>query len=38
MFVVLAEVSYRFVERPLRAKFARRSGAPGLPVSTVAET
>lgn len=29
MFVVLAEVSYRFVERPLRAKFARRSGVPG---------
>jgi peptidoglycan/LPS O-acetylase OafA/YrhL len=27
MFVVLAEASYRFVERPLRTKFARRSGA-----------
>jgi peptidoglycan/LPS O-acetylase OafA/YrhL len=26
MFVVLAEVSFRFVERPLRAKFSRRSG------------
>ena len=25
MFVVLAELSFRFVERPLRAKFARRS-------------
>ena len=28
MFVVLAEMSFRFVERPLRAKFARRSGVP----------
>jgi peptidoglycan/LPS O-acetylase OafA/YrhL len=27
MFVVLAEASFRFVELPLRAKFARRSGA-----------
>jgi peptidoglycan/LPS O-acetylase OafA/YrhL len=26
MFVVLAEASFRFVERPLRAKIARRSG------------
>jgi peptidoglycan/LPS O-acetylase OafA/YrhL len=26
LFVVLAEASFRFVERPLRAKFARRSG------------
>jgi peptidoglycan/LPS O-acetylase OafA/YrhL len=26
MFVVLAEASFRFVERPLRAKFGRRSG------------
>jgi peptidoglycan/LPS O-acetylase OafA/YrhL len=26
MFVVVAETSFRFVERPLRAKFARRSG------------
>jgi peptidoglycan/LPS O-acetylase OafA/YrhL len=32
MFVVLAEVSYRFVERPLRARFARRSGVPGPPI------
>jgi peptidoglycan/LPS O-acetylase OafA/YrhL len=37
MFIVLAEASFRFVERPLRAKFARRSGASGLPVSTAAE-
>jgi peptidoglycan/LPS O-acetylase OafA/YrhL len=28
MFVVVAEASFRFVERPLRAKFARRSGVP----------
>jgi peptidoglycan/LPS O-acetylase OafA/YrhL len=28
MFVVVAETSFRFVERPLRAKFARRSGVP----------
>ncbi|GAA1502762.1 hypothetical protein GCM10009740_38920 [Terrabacter terrae] len=27
VFVVLAEASFRFVERPLRARFARRSGA-----------
>jgi peptidoglycan/LPS O-acetylase OafA/YrhL len=26
VFVVVAEASFRFVERPLRAKFARRSG------------
>jgi len=26
LFVVLAETSFRFVERPLRAKYARRSG------------
>jgi peptidoglycan/LPS O-acetylase OafA/YrhL len=26
MFLVLAEASFRFVERPLRTKFARRSG------------
>jgi peptidoglycan/LPS O-acetylase OafA/YrhL len=26
MFVVMAEASFRFVERPLRAKFARKSG------------
>ncbi len=36
MFVVLAEASFRFVERPLRAKFARRSDgsrtrSPGTP-------
>ena len=31
MFVVLAEASFRFVERPLRAKFARRSAMPGPP-------
>jgi peptidoglycan/LPS O-acetylase OafA/YrhL len=29
MFVVLAEASFRFVERPLRAKLARKSGVPG---------
>jgi peptidoglycan/LPS O-acetylase OafA/YrhL len=29
MFVVLAEASFRFVERPLRAKFSRRSGVSG---------
>jgi len=32
MFVVLAEASFRFVERPLRARFARRSGVPGPPI------
>jgi peptidoglycan/LPS O-acetylase OafA/YrhL len=31
MFVVLGEVSFRLVERPLRAKLARRSGLPGPP-------
>jgi peptidoglycan/LPS O-acetylase OafA/YrhL len=31
MFVVLAEASFRFVERPLRAKFARRSGVSDPP-------
>ena len=31
MFVVLAEASFRFVERPLRAKLARRPGGTGLP-------
>jgi peptidoglycan/LPS O-acetylase OafA/YrhL len=31
MFLVLAEVSFRFVERPLRARFARRPAAPGAP-------
>jgi peptidoglycan/LPS O-acetylase OafA/YrhL len=30
MFVVLAEASFRFVERPLRARFGGRSGASGL--------
>jgi peptidoglycan/LPS O-acetylase OafA/YrhL len=29
MFVVLGEVSFRFVERPLRARWARRSEASG---------
>ena len=29
MFLVLAEASYRFVERPLRARLARRPGPPG---------
>jgi peptidoglycan/LPS O-acetylase OafA/YrhL len=29
LFIVLAEVSFRFVERPLRARFARRSPVPG---------
>jgi peptidoglycan/LPS O-acetylase OafA/YrhL len=33
MFVVLAEASYRFVERPLRAKFARKSDVSGSPIS-----
>jgi peptidoglycan/LPS O-acetylase OafA/YrhL len=33
MFVVLAEASYRFVERPLRAKFARKSDVSGPPIS-----
>jgi len=32
MFVVLAEASFRFVERPLRAKLAARSAAPVRPV------
>jgi peptidoglycan/LPS O-acetylase OafA/YrhL len=32
MFVVLAEVSFRFVERPLRARLARRSGPSGVAV------
>jgi peptidoglycan/LPS O-acetylase OafA/YrhL len=32
MFLVLAEGSFRFVERPLRAKFAPRPGASGAPV------
>jgi peptidoglycan/LPS O-acetylase OafA/YrhL len=36
MFVVLAEASYRFVERPLRARSARRSGVSDPPVSATA--
>jgi peptidoglycan/LPS O-acetylase OafA/YrhL len=32
MFVVLAEASFRFVERPLRAKFAQRSGVSVPPI------
>jgi len=32
VFVVLAEASFRFVERPLRARFARRPGAFGRPL------
>ena len=35
MFVVLAEASFRFVERPLRAKFARRSGVSRHPTADV---
>jgi peptidoglycan/LPS O-acetylase OafA/YrhL len=37
MFVVLAEASFRFVERPLRAKLGRRSGlsAPRIEVQLV---
>jgi peptidoglycan/LPS O-acetylase OafA/YrhL len=31
MFLILAEVSFRFVERPLRARFAGRSGGSGRP-------
>ena len=31
MFVVLAEASFRFVERPLRTRFAGRSGGSGRP-------
>jgi peptidoglycan/LPS O-acetylase OafA/YrhL len=31
MFVVMAEASFRFVERPLRARFARKHGGTGLP-------
>jgi peptidoglycan/LPS O-acetylase OafA/YrhL len=38
MFVVLAEASYRFVERPLRVKLARRSRVAAPLVSTPAET
>jgi peptidoglycan/LPS O-acetylase OafA/YrhL len=32
MFLVLAEVSFRFVERPLRAKFARTSSLSSPPI------
>ena len=32
MFLVLAEASYRLVERPLRARLARRPGASGRPL------
>jgi peptidoglycan/LPS O-acetylase OafA/YrhL len=32
MFVVLAEASFRFVERPLRAKFARKTGVSAPPI------
>jgi peptidoglycan/LPS O-acetylase OafA/YrhL len=32
MFLVMAETSFRFVERPLRAKFAREPGVPGPPI------
>jgi peptidoglycan/LPS O-acetylase OafA/YrhL len=32
MFVVLAEASFRFVERPLRARLAGKSGASGRPI------
>ena len=32
MFVVLAEASFRFVERPLRAKFARKSSVSDPPI------
>jgi peptidoglycan/LPS O-acetylase OafA/YrhL len=32
MFVVLAEVSFRYVERPLRARLARKRGVPEPPI------
>jgi len=32
MFVVLAEASYRFVERPMRERWGRKPGAPTPPV------
>jgi peptidoglycan/LPS O-acetylase OafA/YrhL len=38
MFVVLGEASFRFVERPLRAKFARRPAVPEPTASATAET
>jgi peptidoglycan/LPS O-acetylase OafA/YrhL len=34
VFLVLAEASFRFVERPLRARFSRRSGAFGRPLTS----
>jgi peptidoglycan/LPS O-acetylase OafA/YrhL len=34
MFVVLAEASFRFVERPLRAKFSRKSGVSSPPIAS----
>ncbi len=37
MFVVLAETSFRFIERPLRAKFARRPAVSRAPVPAPAE-
>jgi peptidoglycan/LPS O-acetylase OafA/YrhL len=37
MFVVLAELSFRFVERPLRAKFARRPQPVGADSIVLAE-
>ena len=33
MFVVLAEASFRFVERPLRAAWGQRSAGSGPPSS-----
>jgi peptidoglycan/LPS O-acetylase OafA/YrhL len=33
MFVVLAETSFRFVERPLRARLGRKSGGSGSPAA-----
>ena len=39
MFIILAEASFRFVERPLRAKLGRkRSGAPRSTVATLGVT
>jgi peptidoglycan/LPS O-acetylase OafA/YrhL len=38
VFVVLAEASFRFVERPLRARFARRSAAVGQPLLVAPRT
>ena len=36
VFVVLAEASFRFVERPLRARLARRPVLPALPIAPAA--